>query len=400
MSPYIHYPKALNYIDLIKKNSLYIILVLIFIITYQSYSNKDSNTSNQHSSFRINNDIIHSLTRHRDCSIPSIETINNNNIQSGGKWFQTYWEPCIACSNEERIGRIGDGGKWICNPQTMLKHNNCLVLSIGSGNHFDFEYELINRYGCHVHIFDHTSSPPIPSPSTFQQCDQKCFKKFHFHRFGLDLYTNISKNMLSLTDMIYIVTGATTPISTDSTTSTIHTTHTATYSNNMNILAHNIHTSSTSYAEYNNTADGTNDAYTPHTSNMYSRNLITTPNTPTTPTNTLNMIDILKIDCEGCEFTAFCSDTHTNSNTRTNSKSNTYSNSNDSSNNSNDVTYTNLLLLSKYIKQISIEIHWGHFFYTHPNTYSLWALWTQVSGSAGFEPFHKVCIHVKLYTLI
>ena len=373
--------------------------MLIFMIIYQSYSNKVSSTSNQHSSFRKNNDIIHSLKRHRDCSVPSIESAHINNIQSGGKWFQTYWEPCLACSNEERIGRIGDGGKWICNPQTMLKHNNCLVLSIGSGNHFDFEYELINRYGCHVHIFDHTSSPPIPSPSTFQQCDQKCFKKFHFHHFGLDLYTNISKNMLSLTDMIYIVTGATTPISTDptssisssiTTTNSLHTTDTYTHDDNSKIFD-----SSIAYTGYDNTT-----THTLHASNIHTRNLITTPNTPTTPTNTLNMIDILKIDCEGCEFTAFCSDTHTHSNTRTYSKSNTYSNSNDISNNSNDITYTNLLLLSKYIKQISIEIHWGHSFYTHPNTYSLWALWTQVSGSAGFEPFHKVCIHVKLYTLI
>ena len=168
-----------------------------------------------------NNDVIHSLTRYRDCSLPSDNELKNmHNIKSGVKWFQTYWEPCISCSDEERIGVIGDGGKWVCNPQHMLKHDGCVILSVGSNNEFGFEYEMINRFGCNVHVFDHTSSPPIPAVATHQQCDSDCLSKLHFYRYGLALHTNTSRSMLSLTDMVLIATGAATLTSNDNTTKT------------------------------------------------------------------------------------------------------------------------------------------------------------------------------------
>ena len=140
---------------------------------------------------------IDSLIRKKDCTIENDGSLNAQLIRPEA-WFQRYWEPCIACADEERIGIRGDGGKWICNPVRELKHNKCVVISIGSNNEFSFEDEIIDRFGCDVHIFDHTVDPP----SNFGMIKTKQHK-FHFHKLGLDVTTH--GFMLSLHDMISMV---------------------------------------------------------------------------------------------------------------------------------------------------------------------------------------------------
>ena len=77
----------------------------------------------------------------------------------GASWWQTYWEPCVGCSFERRVGPKGDGGKWVCNPDDLLR-TPCAVLSVGSNNDFRFE-QAMTAYGCDVHVYDHTSNPPV-----------------------------------------------------------------------------------------------------------------------------------------------------------------------------------------------------------------------------------------------
>ena len=86
---------------------------------------------------------------------------SGNGPNNARAWWQRFWEPCIACKDEERIGRIGDGGKWICDPQLVLS-KPCSVLSVGSSNEFSFEREMVERFRCTIHIYDHTSNPPTP----------------------------------------------------------------------------------------------------------------------------------------------------------------------------------------------------------------------------------------------
>lgn len=78
----------------------------------------------------------------------------------GTGWFQWWWEPCIGCGDDERVGPLGDGGKWICNPQKLLAPSKCNLLSIGSNNDFRFEREIVKRWNCTVHIYDASSEPP------------------------------------------------------------------------------------------------------------------------------------------------------------------------------------------------------------------------------------------------
>ena len=90
-----------------------------------------------------------SLRRARDCAPPPA----TSNEPDARMWLQTCWEPYVGCSDEERVGPIGDGGKWICNPVRDIVKNDCVVVSVGSNNDFRFEEEMVERFGCTVHVF-------------------------------------------------------------------------------------------------------------------------------------------------------------------------------------------------------------------------------------------------------
>jgi len=86
----------------------------------------------------------------------------------GKKWFAFHYEPTFSCSLKERIGKWGDGGKWICNPhqiaQAAASGKGCLVYSIGSSGEFSFEEAVLQHMPtCNVHTFDpgrfHAPSP-------------------------------------------------------------------------------------------------------------------------------------------------------------------------------------------------------------------------------------------------
>lgn len=71
-------------------------------------------------------------------------------------WFQNHFEPEFACRFEKRVGRLGDGGKWICDPHRYKEKKDCLIYSVGSHDDFSFEVEVKNVLGehCEVHTFD------------------------------------------------------------------------------------------------------------------------------------------------------------------------------------------------------------------------------------------------------
>lgn len=81
-------------------------------------------------------------------------------------FFQDYFEPDFSCRHERRIGRRGDGGKWVCDPHRILstssssennnKDHSCLVYSIGSNGDTSFELAVkrdISEH-CEIHTFD------------------------------------------------------------------------------------------------------------------------------------------------------------------------------------------------------------------------------------------------------
>eukprot|EP00740_Mantoniella_antarctica_P025345 CAMPEP_0198703288 /NCGR_PEP_ID=MMETSP1468-20131203/389259_1 /TAXON_ID=1461545 /ORGANISM="Mantoniella sp, Strain CCMP1436" /LENGTH=291 /DNA_ID=CAMNT_0044461963 /DNA_START=1160 /DNA_END=2035 /DNA_ORIENTATION=- len=72
-----------------------------------------------------------------------------------------YFGPAYNCASKERVGKLGDGGKWLCGVRTWLpKRSNCVVYSFGSKGEVSFELGVASKLpNCEIHIFDPTLTP-------------------------------------------------------------------------------------------------------------------------------------------------------------------------------------------------------------------------------------------------
>jgi hypothetical protein len=74
---------------------------------------------------------------------------------SSSPFFLSNWEPNFHCSHARRIGKMGDGGKWVCDLFRLQNHSDCLVYSAGSHGDFSFESHMKRSLpNCEVHTFD------------------------------------------------------------------------------------------------------------------------------------------------------------------------------------------------------------------------------------------------------
>jgi hypothetical protein len=78
------------------------------------------------------------------------------NTRLPAKWFQNNYEPDFVCRHERRIGKLGDGGKWVCDPHRIQAKKDCLIYSVGSNGDASFERAVQSDIGshCEIHTFD------------------------------------------------------------------------------------------------------------------------------------------------------------------------------------------------------------------------------------------------------
>jgi hypothetical protein len=121
------------------------------------------------------------ITRNRiHNKYPVTPTRNSDSPQT---WYQENWDPDFSCSQQDKIGSVGDGHKWICNPDSLKDKENCVVYSVGSNGDFSFEQALVKRLpNCDVHVFD------------FGDYSRETPRGIHFHGWGLkpSYHTNTS----------------------------------------------------------------------------------------------------------------------------------------------------------------------------------------------------------------
>lgn len=88
---------------------------------------------------------------------PNYHPYWNRHRKDAGMFYQSNFEPDFNCEHEMRIGVMGDGGKWVCDPHRIAKQKSrCLVYSIGSNNDFSFEASVLQDIDrdCEIHTFD------------------------------------------------------------------------------------------------------------------------------------------------------------------------------------------------------------------------------------------------------
>ena len=84
---------------------------------------------------------------------------NQNGLNT--RWFALLfdWEPIFTCPFERRIGGLGDGSKWVCDPHRIhdqVEKKGCLVYSVGSFGDFTFENSIHQDISskCEIHTMD------------------------------------------------------------------------------------------------------------------------------------------------------------------------------------------------------------------------------------------------------
>ena len=66
--------------------------------------------------------------------------------------------PFYDCVSKERLGPVGDGGKWVCEVERELQKPGCIVYSLGSNMETGFEEDVLRKTKCKIFTFDYTLS--------------------------------------------------------------------------------------------------------------------------------------------------------------------------------------------------------------------------------------------------
>jgi Methyltransferase domain len=104
-------------------------------------------------------------------------------------WHYINFHPAFACTQPKRVGGVGDGAKWVCDPHRLVRMAekrkaagepgpHCIIYSVGSNGNYQFEDGMIREIGtiCEIHIFDYSNN--YERPQNKQQ-------NIHFHQWGL-----------------------------------------------------------------------------------------------------------------------------------------------------------------------------------------------------------------------
>jgi hypothetical protein len=106
----------------------------------------------------------------------------------------TAWDltpPAYGCPHDmERIGRLGDGGKWVCGISKLSessKDKPCVIYSIGVGTDSSYEDEMLRRTRCEVWAFD------VSQVDFVQRFSDEYRNRAHFFRVNGASKTNLKK---------------------------------------------------------------------------------------------------------------------------------------------------------------------------------------------------------------
>jgi hypothetical protein len=122
-----------------------------------------------------------------------------NRVSSSMRIRFDAWNPEFDCEKSMRIGKIGDGGKWVCDPKNLF--DECIVYSIGANFDLSFEVEFKKiAPNCKIFIFD----PTLKGRGIGQEGFSKKAESlgFQFNPWGLDKVSNESLNYYSFRDIM------------------------------------------------------------------------------------------------------------------------------------------------------------------------------------------------------
>jgi hypothetical protein len=139
---------------------------------------------------------ISGYEHHRNVHIKSILTEHNitdlNDFDPFSSFFSTtLWDlypPQVNCPDSERVGKVGDGGKWVCGlkhlttKEKTTKTNDgtrpCVIYSFGISTDSSFEHDMIRLTGCEIHLFDPTIGKIPPQARKYEMIKEESVKDY------------------------------------------------------------------------------------------------------------------------------------------------------------------------------------------------------------------------------
>ncbi|TFK54561.1 hypothetical protein OE88DRAFT_1624747 [Heliocybe sulcata] len=103
--------------------------------------------------------------------------------------FYTMWDffiPAFQCPHKtERVGTLGDGGKWVCGLERVAKKSKCVIYSFGVNGESSFEATLLQRApGCKVWGYDFSVGSFGPEINDVPSLKARS----HFYPYALGAY--------------------------------------------------------------------------------------------------------------------------------------------------------------------------------------------------------------------
>ncbi|PCH35841.1 hypothetical protein WOLCODRAFT_107891 [Wolfiporia cocos MD-104 SS10] len=100
--------------------------------------------------------------------------------------FYTLWDffiPAFQCPHRvERVGALGDGGKWVCGLERIAAQPSCVIYSFGVNNESSFEAALLRAApGCEVWGYDFS----VPNFGPEITADPELRARAHFKPWAL-----------------------------------------------------------------------------------------------------------------------------------------------------------------------------------------------------------------------
>ena len=94
----------------------------------------------------------------RRTALPRYPAVNGESYFKHGYTVWDFTPASWGCPHEmERVGRMGDGGKWVCGMsqiQASSKLKPCVIYSFGVRDESSFENEMLSRTHCEVWAYD------------------------------------------------------------------------------------------------------------------------------------------------------------------------------------------------------------------------------------------------------
>eukprot|EP01038_Epipyxis_sp_PR26KG_P013005 gene13005-17435_t len=117
------------------------------------------------------------------------------------------YPPTISCPDIVRLGKVGEGGKWICGLSQLSTEPECVIYSFGISTDISFEIELLLSTNCRIHAFDPTVGKlPLDEFKSNISLMNIINDRIEFHKIALSNFTGGSSIHLlneQLSDIMY-----------------------------------------------------------------------------------------------------------------------------------------------------------------------------------------------------